>query len=130
MKKLNENPKSFYYFESATMQGLYDCLVDWQNTSQKRVLPFNIQQDGGRFCCIVLVVSPLMPYLEPTPFKEAMEKFQRKALKNIGKRVEFVSYDIEPETIREIQIKLEKCNTPIEVKAVFHELISTESVEK
>lgn len=126
MLEQKENESSLFYFESSTMQGLYDSLETWQNTTQRRIVSLSIQQDRENFCCIVLSHPQKLAQTPLAVYKDAMEKFQRKALNNIGVGVEFVTYDIKPEKVLAIQKRLEKCKTPMEVRAVFFEQYSTD----
>jgi hypothetical protein len=48
------NKRNLLYFESDTMQGLYEDMDAWQDTNQKRLLSVSVQKDGGKFCCIAL----------------------------------------------------------------------------
>ena len=50
----DENKHNLLYFDSDSMRGLYEILVEWQQIYRKRLLSTNIQQDKGRFCCIAL----------------------------------------------------------------------------
>lgn len=50
----DENKRNLLYFESNSMKGLYETMEEWQKTNNKRLLSTNIQQDGGKFCCIAL----------------------------------------------------------------------------
>jgi hypothetical protein len=54
-------------------------------------------------------------------YEEDIEKFQRKALKHIGAIVDFESKVIPINKISAIQMRLQKCKTPEEVKTVFKE---------
>lgn len=126
MSEQKANKSNLFYFESSTMRGLYDCLANWQNTAQIHIRSLSIHQDRENFCCIVLTGSPHMAPESLTPYEDAMEKFQRKALKHIGVGVDFISDHIKPEKIQMIQTKLAKCKTPADVKAVFHEAYSTD----
>lgn len=116
----------FFYFEGTTMRELYDCLEDWQNTAQKNILSLSIQQENEKFCCILLADSQDIGLWQPTQYEDSMAKFQRKALKHVGVAVNFSSEFIKPEKLLAIQMKLEKCKTPMEVKAVFFEAYSTD----
>jgi len=49
-----ENKHNILFFESPTMQGLYETMESWQNSNQKRFLSMSIQKDGINFCCIAL----------------------------------------------------------------------------
>lgn len=51
---IDDNKHNLQYFESSTMQELFDCMDNWQNTYKKRFLSISIQQDKGNFCCIAL----------------------------------------------------------------------------
>lgn len=50
----DDNKKNILYFESQSMHDLYETMEEWQNTNQKRFLSMDIQNDGGKFCCIAL----------------------------------------------------------------------------
>ncbi len=50
----DQNKRNLYYFESASMRELYNCMEKWQRENQKRLLSTNIQKDGDTFCCIAL----------------------------------------------------------------------------
>jgi hypothetical protein len=108
------------------MRELYDFLEDWKNTAQKNILSLSIQQENEKFCCILLADSQDIGQWQPTQYEDAMAKFQRKALKHVGVAVNFSSEFIKPEKLLAIQMKLEKCKTPMEVKAVFFEAYSTD----
>ena len=126
MAEHEENKSNLFYFESPTMRGLYDCLETWQNTAQKQIRYLNVQQDQGKFCCIVLPDSRDIARSSITPYQAAMARFQRKALNHVGVAVDFLTDDIQPENISRIQMKLKKCKTATEVKAVFLEESSAE----
>lgn len=126
MSKHKEDKSSLLYFENPTMRGLYECLETWQNTTQKQIRYLSVQQDQGKFCCIVLTGAWDMAQSSITPYEAAMARFQRKALNHIGVAVDFLTDDIKPEKITRIQMKLEKCKTAAEVKAVFSEESSAE----
>ena len=49
-----QNKRNLLFFEGSSMRELYDCMEEWQNTNQKRLLSVSIERDGGRFCCIAL----------------------------------------------------------------------------
>ena len=125
MTELKENISNIFYFERPSMRGLYDCLVIWQNTTQKRIRSLIIQQDHENFCGIVIADSQDVSQTQLKPYDDAMAKFQRKALKHIGVGVSFSTDEIKPEKILAIQMKLEKCKTPNEIRAVFLEEYST-----
>jgi len=68
--------------------------------------------------------EPVLP--DPVPdapaddqLKMAMQKFQRKALRHVGKAVEFVDAAIPSDTIAAIREKLPNCKSTDEVRAVF-----------
>jgi hypothetical protein len=48
------NKRNLVYFENASMRGLYDCMEEWQQDTNRRLLSINVQQDGGNYCCIAL----------------------------------------------------------------------------
>jgi len=48
----DENKRNLQYFESTSMRGLYECMEDWQNENNKRLLSVSIQCDGGKYYCI------------------------------------------------------------------------------
>lgn len=50
----DDNAKNVIYFESSTMKGLYQEIVDWQTRNCKRMLSLEIKKDGDMFCCIGL----------------------------------------------------------------------------
>jgi hypothetical protein len=50
----DENKRNLFYFESASMRDLYNCMEKWQAENHKRLLSTNIQRDGDTFCCIAL----------------------------------------------------------------------------
>jgi hypothetical protein len=126
MSEQKENKSNIFYFESSSMRGLYECLEIWQNTTQKRIRSLSIQQDHENFCGIVLADSQDAAQTQLKPYDDAMAKFQRKALKQIGVGVNFSTDDINPEKILAIQMKLKKCKTPSEIRAVFLEEYSTD----
>src|SRR6266508_4330081 len=123
MSQQDQSKTNLIYFESPSMRELYDCMKDWQISNNKRFVSLSIQHDGNNFCCIA-IINPDDWTKTPKPkpsYEEDMEKFQRKALKHIGVRVDFESLAIKYEKILAIQSKLERCKTPIGVKAVFAE---------
>jgi len=115
---------SFYYFEHPTMQGLCACLENWRIAEDGKHIRFiSIQKDHEAFCCIVLAeCQSFLTEEEAKKRQEEMARFQRKALKRIGKAVEFSSEYIEPGIIQEIQTKLKICETAAEVRSVFLEM--------
>lgn len=48
------NKRNLVYFENPSMRGLYDCMDEWQQTNNKRLLSISVQRDSGNFCCIAL----------------------------------------------------------------------------
>jgi hypothetical protein len=48
------NKRNLLYFESSSMHGLYDCMDEWQQANNRRLLSTSIQQDKGNYCCIAL----------------------------------------------------------------------------
>ena len=48
------NKRNLVYFENPSMRGLYDCMEEWQQTNNRRLLSISVQQDGGNYCCIAL----------------------------------------------------------------------------
>jgi hypothetical protein len=48
------NKRNLVYFESSSMRGLYDCMDEWQQANNRRLLSVTVQQDGGNYCCIAL----------------------------------------------------------------------------
>jgi hypothetical protein len=48
------NKRNLIYFESSSMRGLYDCMDEWQQANNRRLLSVAVQQDGGNYCCIAL----------------------------------------------------------------------------
>jgi len=98
-------------------------MKDWQISNNKRFVSLSVQRDGNNFCCIAIInPDDWTKTLKPKPsYEEDIEKFQRKALKHIGVRVDFESLAIPYEKILAIQSKLERCKTPTGVKAVFAE---------
>jgi hypothetical protein len=51
---MDENKRNLQYFEAESMAELYNALQTWQHAKEKRLLSLDIQQDGGKFCCIAL----------------------------------------------------------------------------
>jgi len=51
---MDENKRNLQYFEADSMADLFGALQAWQNAKAKRLLSLDIQQDGGKFCCIAL----------------------------------------------------------------------------
>lgn len=49
-----KNKRNMHYFESSSMRELHDCMQNWQNENNKRLLSISIQKDCGTFCCIAL----------------------------------------------------------------------------
>lgn len=125
MSEQKQCESNFFYFESPTMQGLYDCLKNWQATTQKRIYSLSIQQDLGNFCCIVFADSKELTQTLLTPYEKDMERFRRKALKHVGVGINFSTDNIKPEKVLGIQKQLEKCKTTQEIQAVFLEAYST-----
>ncbi len=50
----DSNKHNILFFDSLSMQGLYDTMKSWQNANHKRLLSLSIQKDGENFCCIAL----------------------------------------------------------------------------
>lgn len=50
----DENKRNLQFFEASSMRGLYDCMRNWQDANNKRLLSISIQKDDGKFCCIAL----------------------------------------------------------------------------
>ena len=50
----DDNIHNVYYFENASMRGLFNDMDSWQRENKKRFLSTSIQQDGQRYCCICL----------------------------------------------------------------------------
>ena len=50
----DENKRNLRFFEASSMRELYDCMRNWQDANQTRLLSISIQEDGGKFCCIAL----------------------------------------------------------------------------
>lgn len=50
----DDNTMNVVYFENATMRGLYQDIISWQEANQKRMLSLEIAKDGDLFCCIGL----------------------------------------------------------------------------
>jgi hypothetical protein len=48
------NKRNLVYFEGTSMRGLYDCMDEWQETNQRRLLSISIQSDQAKYCCIAL----------------------------------------------------------------------------
>ncbi len=48
------NKRNLVYFENPSMRGLYDCMEEWQQDNNRRLLSISVQQDGGNYCCIAL----------------------------------------------------------------------------
>jgi hypothetical protein len=48
------NKRNLLYFENSSMRGLYDCMDEWQQANQRRLLSVSIQQEGNNYCCIAL----------------------------------------------------------------------------
>lgn len=51
---LDDNKHNILYFQHSSMRGLYECMEQWQNDNQKRLLSVSIQKDGDEYCCIAL----------------------------------------------------------------------------
>ena len=119
MLEPEQHKNNLVYFECSSMKELYDSLKNWQDIKRKSFLSLSIQKDGTNFCCIA-VISP-KELTQIVDYKEAMAKFQRRALRSIGVGYDFVHPAIPPEKVSAIQYKLKKCTTPEEVKAVFAE---------
>ncbi len=115
---------NFYYFEHPTMQGLCACLENWRIAEDEKHIRFiSIQKDHEAFCCIVLAeYQTILIEEEAKKRQDEMARFQRKALKRIGKAVEFSSEYLESGMIQEIQTKLKICETAAEVRSVFLEM--------
>ncbi len=50
----DDNKRNLHYFESHSMQGLFEVMDEWQQKNNKRLLSTNIQPENGKFCCIAL----------------------------------------------------------------------------
>ena len=48
------NKRNLVYFENSSMHGLYKCMEEWQQASNRRLLSISVQQDGSNYCCIAL----------------------------------------------------------------------------
>lgn len=48
------NKRNLVYFENPSMRGLYECMDEWQQANNRRLLSISVQQDGGNYCCIAL----------------------------------------------------------------------------
>lgn len=48
------NRRNLVYFENRSMRGLYDCMEEWQQVNNRRLLSISVQQDSGNYCCIAL----------------------------------------------------------------------------
>lgn len=46
--------RNLLYFENSSMRGLYDCMDEWQQVNNRRLLSISIQQDDSNYCCIAL----------------------------------------------------------------------------
>jgi hypothetical protein len=51
---LDTNKRNLVYFENPSMRGLYDCMDEWQQANNRRLLSISVQQDSGNYCCIAL----------------------------------------------------------------------------
>lgn len=50
----DSNKENLYFFEAATMRGLFNQMQQWQVDNQKRLLSVDVQRDGDAYCCIAL----------------------------------------------------------------------------
>ena len=48
------NKRNLIYFENPSMRGLYECMDEWQQVKNRRLLSISVQQDSGNYCCIAL----------------------------------------------------------------------------
>jgi hypothetical protein len=48
------NKRNLIYFENPSMRGLYECMDEWQQANNRRLLSISVQQDSGNYCCIAL----------------------------------------------------------------------------
>ncbi len=48
------NKRNLVYFENPSMRGLYDCMEEWQQANNRRLLSISVQQDSDNYCCIAL----------------------------------------------------------------------------
>ena len=48
------NKRNLVYFENPSMRGLYECMDEWQQVNNRRLLSISVQQDSGNYCCIAL----------------------------------------------------------------------------
>lgn len=126
MPKQEQSINNLLYFEASSMKELYECMQNWQDKNRQFFLTVNIQQEDAKFCCIASInPEDLRQEIKKTKYEEALDRFQRKALriivkeKQIGAYVEFIDDAIPPEKILEIQSKLKQCTTAWEIKAVF-----------
>lgn len=46
--------RNLVYFENPSMRGLYACIEEWQQASNRRLLSISVQQNGGNYCSIAL----------------------------------------------------------------------------
>ena len=125
MSGQEQNKTNLVYFECPSMRALYDAMRSWQDTNQKGFLSISIEQDNGSFCCIAVIrtinlVRQMQDSLTKF-YEDDMARYERKALKNIGIGVVFTSDIIPREKVLAIRLKLAKCTTAEEVRAVFAE---------
>jgi len=50
----DNNKRNIYYFEAATMKGLFAAVDKWQSENLKRLQSLNVEKDDGVFCCIAV----------------------------------------------------------------------------
>lgn len=77
------NKRNLVYFEHPSMRGLYDCMEEWQQANNRRLLSISIQQDGGNYCCIGLT-NPTEVVITSTDGKRHADVTPRKSLRITG----------------------------------------------
>jgi hypothetical protein len=48
------NKRNLVYFEHRSMRGLFNCMDEWQQANNRRLLSISIQRDEDKYCCIAL----------------------------------------------------------------------------
>ncbi len=48
------NKRNIYYFEAATMKGLFAAIDKWQSEQLTRLQSLNVEKDNDVFCCIAV----------------------------------------------------------------------------
>jgi hypothetical protein len=48
------NKRNLVFSESPSMRRLYECMDEWQQANNRRLLSVSVQRDEDNYCCIAL----------------------------------------------------------------------------